>query len=225
MNRRAYLRAAAGVCSVAAAGCIGPNSSSQATTHLEAPDSAADPENLPYPGYAQALPEVTLRDPLDGTDVTTTEFDDRNVVMTFFYSNCNTVCPLLVSSLSTVQDEAAAGGYSDDVVLLAVTFDPVRDDAARLEEYGEMMKADYEADNWHFLRPASEERAQDVVNDTFGVGFQKTGAVESNEYMYDHMGLIVLANKDPVVERSYVGSTINAGDVVDDLERLRDEQA
>jgi len=172
MRRRTFLRAAASSTVAGAAGCLStPGGGSD--TYLSDPDRKWDPEDLPFPAYGQALPEVTLTDPVADREVTTTEFD-RDVVMTFFYSHCMSICPVLIRALERIQEHAASDGHGDDVVFLAVTFDPERDDGDRLRAYAHERGVDLDAGNWHFLRP-SPDRTKEVVQETFGVSFKRTG--------------------------------------------------
>lgn len=171
MRRRTFLRAAASSTVAGAAGCLStPGGGSD--TYLSDPDRKWDPEDLPFPAYGQTLPSVTLTDPVADREVTTTEFD-RDVVMTFFYSHCMSICPVLIRALERIQKHAAPDGHGDDVVFLAVTFDPERDDGDRLRAYADERGVDLDAGNWHFLRP-SPDRTKDVVQETFGVSFQRT---------------------------------------------------
>jgi protein SCO1/2 len=225
MNRRRFLAAMGATGVAATAGCTGVLGGSP-NTYLDKPENqSVRSANLPYPAYGQELPEVTVPDAISGTDVTTTQFDDRNVLMTFFYSHCNSICPFLISSLRQVQTAAANEGYGDEMVVLAVTFDPKRDTKERLQEYAEMMHVDLSADNWHFLRPESESRAKAVVQDTFGVYFEKTGATDSSMYMFNHLGLVTLSNEKGYVERGYTGDEPKAERVRADLETIVDAQS
>ncbi|MFD1588417.1 SCO family protein [Halorientalis brevis] len=228
MHRRTYLTAAATAGVIGTAGCLGSvlGDGGNGQTILEEPEGRQfSSSDLPYPAYGQQLPEVTLRAPLAERDVTTTEFDDRNVVMTFFYSNCNTVCPILISSLKRVQDFASENGFADDVAFLAVTFDPQRDDAERLRQYADTMNVDRDAGNWYFLRPDGRDRAKDVVQGTYGVTFERTQQSSAEEYMFNHLGLVVLANEQGVVERAYTGDGPKSKQLQADLETLRAEQS
>jgi len=225
MNRRRYLAALSGI--GATAGCLGTNvgpfgGGGSGNAYLDDPDREVDGSALPYPTYGDPLPEVTLSAPVAGRDVTTTGFEDREVLLTFFYSHCNTVCPFLISSLRSVQTAAVEGGYGDELAVLAVTFDPKRDTASRLREYAATMNVDLDAGNWFFLRPETEDRAKAVVQETFGVTFEKTGATDSSMYMFNHLGLVVLANRDGYVERAYSGDDPESDRIVSDLETIRD---
>jgi protein SCO1/2 len=263
MRRRTFLQGVSGATAVGMAGCLGGvgGGGGNADTYLGSPDRDTDPETLPYPAYGQSLPAVTLADPIAGQDVTTAEFD-RDVLMTFFYSHCQSVCPLLIAALERVQEEASADGYGEDLVFLPVTFDPQRDDGDRLRGYAEKMDVNLGAGNWHFLRPDSPEDAKSVVQETFGVAFQRTSGMggggsgsdaggsetttsngttptttapgetttdgatttPSEDYMFTHLGLILLANRDGYVERAYQGNTPNWKNVYEDVEQLREKE-
>ncbi|WP_246985845.1 SCO family protein [Halorientalis marina] len=226
MHRRRYLTAAVTVGALGTAGCVGSvlGGGERERTYLDEPDRQLSSSDLPYPAHGQRLPAATLRAPLAGREITTTDLGDRHVVMTFFYSNCNTVCPILISDLARVQAAASEAGFADDIVFLAVTFDPRRDDAERLAQYADMMGVDLDAGNWHFLRPAGRDRAKEVVQDTYGVTFERTKATGEAEYMFNHLGLIVLANDEGVVERAYSGNEPKSKRVLADLERIRSRQ-
>jgi protein SCO1/2 len=118
-------------------------------------------------------------------------------------------------------------GYADQVDFYPVTFDPARDDAETLRAYADRMNVDMDAGNWHFLRPETEARAKAVVQEQFGVFFEKDPQ-EDGPYMFTHLGLILLVNADGYVERAYrarlqqgEGLTVNRGDVLEDLRRVR----
>ncbi|RDZ95372.1 hypothetical protein DEQ92_21810, partial [Haloferax sp. Atlit-6N] len=90
----------------------------------------------------------------------------------------------------------------------------------RLEEYAEMMNVDLDAGNWHFLRPDDHDHAKEVVQETYGVTFEKTSETESSMYMYSHLGLLLLANADGYVERAYTGNDPAGDRVWSDLETV-----
>lgn len=200
-SRRQFLGSAGAVTLGAVAGCLG--SSGDPNTYLGPPDTPGDPEDFAYPAYGQRVPDVAVQAPLHGRRVSPRDFDET-VVMTFFYSYCQSVCPRLISALRNVQTAASESGYEDDVAFLPVTFDPARDTAPRFEEYADAMRIDLDAGNWYFLRPDGAERAEAVVTDTFGLAFEQTDPNgEDPGYMFTHMALILVVNPDGYVERAY----------------------
>lgn len=211
MNRRTYLQTAAGAGFVGLAGCSGGEPSEPTTTanplvsdntYLEAPKLDGPAEAYPWPVHGQELPAVTLPAPLADTEVSTTGFD-RPTFVTFFYTNCQTTCPILISALRNIQAEAGNEGYGADIAFLPITFDPERDDTVALESYVDQMNVDFDAGNWQFLRPEGKDAAKSVVQEQFGIRFERTYPEEMDMYMFNHRGIVLLANSDNYVERAY----------------------
>lgn len=223
MNRRTYLRTVAAGTAASVAGCLGSSSDSdpEQPTYLADPDPQIASTDKAYPAWGQRLPDVSLPAPLRDEIISPAGFDDRDVFMTFFYSHCQTVCPRLVSTLRNVQTRATDDGSGDEVVFLAVTFDPERDTESRLREWASVMHVDLDAGNWYFLRPDSHERAKEVVQETYGVGFSKTTPEHMDMYMFNHLGLILLANRRTYVERAYLTTDPTWQDLYADFETLR----
>ncbi len=176
MDRRTYLRDLATLGSVGAtaglAGCSGVLGGDGGTPNvtLGPPDTQGDPADFAYPGYGQRVPDVTLTDPIADVEVAVRDVGTP-YVMTFIFTHCRDVCPLLTQGLKRVQDDAAENGYGDAVTFLDLTFDPARDDAERFEAYAEERDVDLEAGNWHFLRAGGPERTRAVVADDHPDGF------------------------------------------------------
>ncbi len=83
---------------------------------------------------AYSLPAVTLvRD--DGRTVSLKdELDDgRPVVLTFIYTTCTSVCPVISQTLSQLQGEL--GPNRDKVHMVSISIDPEQDTPSRLHEY------------------------------------------------------------------------------------------
>lgn len=223
-SRREYL-ATVGAIGIAGAlsGCLGDDD-----TVLGPPDDRdADSEALSFPAHGQRLPEETLPSPLHDREVTTTEFEgEHETLVTFVFTRCSMVCPALTGNLAQVQAHAAEGGFDDEIALLPITFDPVYDTPEVIREFSAYVGADPTADNWQFLRPDSEERARDVVTDTFGVGYEKTDAYtpdeESEEMEFVHTSVTILANRDGFVERGYSPGSPSPARVIDDLDAVRE---
>jgi len=185
MKRRSYLGAmtAAGITGVA--GCLGDGvgdilSSDGTDTTLDPPEqSRGDPI---HPIHGDEFPTVSLPDPLRDEEISLEQFEgDRAYMMTFIYTSCTEDCATLVRLLSEVQSDAAERGYEDDIAFLAMTFDPETDGPEELREYGETNGADIEADNWHFLRPESNEEALRLINDDIGAPADLENAEQNHE--------------------------------------------
>ena len=236
MNRRDYLAAVAGGSLALTAGCAGVADSYYDTNPdvvLGSPDRSADPEDLPYPAWGQRVPSVRLPavDPTTGavTGTVDTAAVEGPFLSTFFFANCTTVCPVLVSALREIQIHAVENDYADAVSFLPITFDPERDSPSALADYADRMHVAVDAGNWTFLRPESVERARATVTDELGVTFQKTATDDGEPgWMYAHTGVVLLVNGDGVVERAYRPERGSSGSIqfdertaIDDLRRVR----
>ncbi|QXI40700.1 SCO family protein [Pseudomonas xantholysinigenes] len=59
---------------------------------------------------------------------------DHLVVMGFIYTSCTTVCPVVSSIMSKVQQQLG-GRVGEEIRLVSISVDPQRDDAKRLASY------------------------------------------------------------------------------------------
>jgi len=219
MKRRSYL---AGLSTAVAAGVAGcPGGDGNPDVALSEPDREFDSADLPYPAWGERVPDVTLPAVHTESEVRLREVD-RPALLTFFYSHCKTVCPVLVGTLRNVQTHALNEGYGDAVRFYPVTFDPARDDADRLRGYADERNVALEAGNWQFLRPTSAERAQRVVQEQFGVAFQRTEPAEMDGYMFTHTAMTTLVNADGYVERAYRTKSPDSERLIDDLAAVRE---
>jgi len=87
---------------------------------------------------------------------------DRIVVMDFVYTSCTTVCPVISAVFGQVQNKLG-DQLGEDVVLVSVSVDPVRDTPQRLKAYA----AKHEArPGWIWL--TGHKRTMDDVLDGLG---------------------------------------------------------
>jgi protein SCO1/2 len=114
---------------------------------------------------ADAVISVQLHDQLlltqDGDPVrfASEVVGDRIVVMDFVYTTCTTVCPVLSTLFGQVQ-ERLGERLGQEVWLVSVTVDPVRDTPPRLKAYAERHRG---RDGWLWLtgeKPAVDEVLQ-----------------------------------------------------------------
>lgn len=231
VTRRSLLGTLGTATTAGLAGCTGilGDGGTDGNTHLAAKEWEADPDVLPFPTHGDELPAATLpRGLSEGTRTLPDDYAGRDLLLTFVYTHCMTMCPRLTAILAGVQDHAIENGYADEMTFTEVTFDPARDDAERFRKWAETHRVDLDAGTWEFLRPESKARAKSVVQDTYGVTFQQTNPEDMDVYMFNHSGVVLLVNRDGYVERTYKLSA--GGDVVtwqtvqEDLATLRDRE-
>ena len=88
--------------------------------------------------------------------------NDRIVVMDFVYTTCTTVCPVISAVFGQVQNKLG-DGLGDDVVLVSLSVDPVRDTPQRLKAYSQIHNAQ---PGWIWL--TGNKRTMDKVLDGLG---------------------------------------------------------
>jgi protein SCO1/2 len=224
MHRRSFLQTTAAAGAAAGlAGCSGVlGGDGNPNVALSKPDDQpADSEDLPYPAWGQRVPDVTVPAPIADREVAVRDVDTASFV-TFFYTNCMTVCPVVVSTLRDVQVHAVENDYADAVTFLPISFDPERDTEQALREYAKTRNVVRDAGNWHFLRPDGVDRAKAVVTEAFGVNFQRTEPQDGEgKYMFNHTALTLLVNADGYVERAYRTQDPDEATLIDDLESVR----
>lgn len=236
MERRTYLGAlgTAGITGVA--GCLGDMLGGDANpeTILEPPEEKAQRADFSYPAYGEEFPSFSLPDPITGETVSRDDFvGERPFVITYFYASCpDGMCDQLMQHLRRIQEDAIESGYEDDVGLLAMTFDPNRDTADALRAYSAERGIELDAGHWHYLRPANNETAKQLLNETFGLPIRRNDPSSNNEsandttsdtesandttsdtesttdfagleYTFTHSALVQLVNEDGIVERAY----------------------
>lgn len=221
MYRREYVHRLGVVGAASTMGCLGSGSGSGGSTvTLDSPDRDIESSELPYLAWGERVPDVTLPAPLEDRSVALREVG-KPTLLTYFYSHCQTVCPVLISTMRNVQTHALNNGYGDEVAIFPVTFDPARDTADRLREYADRMNVDADAGNWHFLRPSSPDRAREVVQEEFGVAFTRQTPEDMDRYMFVHVPMTTLVNERGYVERGYRTKTPDVDRILDDLETVR----
>jgi protein SCO1/2 len=123
----------------AISGCGGGGGTTSSTTGVPKGQAAVD--NSTYSGGEatppKPAPALRLRNSL-GEPVDLSQYKGKAVLVTFIYTHCPDICPLIVSHLKTAQAEL--GAKAKDLQIVAVSTDPKGDTpktvAAFLGEHG-----------------------------------------------------------------------------------------
>ncbi|MDH3531770.1 MAG: SCO family protein [Gammaproteobacteria bacterium] len=83
---------------------------------------------------------------------------DRIVVVDFVYTTCTTICPVLSAILSQVQNRLG-DRLGNDVVLVSLSVDPLRDTPQRLQAYSAKLRA---GEGWIWLT-GNKQTVDDVL--------------------------------------------------------------
>lgn len=156
-----------------------------------------------------AAPDFQLLDQ-SGKSVSLSQFRGEPVVLTFLYSHCPDVCPLIAEKLHTTQVQL--GKNAAHVVMLAVSVDPKGDTQAAVQSFSTQHKL---TSNWHYLIGTQAELAP--VWTSYSVYAQASTSTSSMHtsaiYVIDKMGR----------ERVLFGDDFTPTQLQDDLQVLLGE--
>jgi len=199
--RRAALLAAA---ALVLAGCGGSKSAAPATTTTSSRFAGAELRKQ------SPAPDLALRDQT-GRLVRLSQQRGRFVLITFLYTNCPDVCPLIASNLNTALREL--GPRRREVRVLAVSVDPKGDTPAAVRAY---VRAHRLVPQFRYLIGTAPElrrvwRRYDVF------------AVARKPDLVDHVAYTVLVDREGK-RRVVYDSQVKALQVVHDLRVLLKEE-
>ena len=170
-------------------------------------------------GGTRALPVIGPAPPLtltsqDGAPVALADFRGKVVALTFIYTGCPDICPLLVQKMVQVQDELGAA-FGARVAFVSITLDPERDTPEVLKDYAQFWGA--KLDGWAFLT-GSPEAVRDVTH-RYGVFFAK-----KEDGSVDHTQLTTLVDADGQMRVQYLGARFDPEEFRQDLMSLVDKE-
>lgn len=130
---------------------------------------AAPPPGTPGTGTRlatpRAAPDFTLA-AYDGSSVTLSSLQGKAVLLTFLYTRCPDVCPLIAANLNAALREL--GEDAADVRVVAVSVDPRGDTAESVRAYAERMRLE---PAFTYLIGGEQELAP--VWKAFGIGVEQ----------------------------------------------------
>jgi protein SCO1 len=177
---------------------------------VQAHEAAHEEEQrLPILGAAPDFALVSQ----DGAKVTLANLRGKVVAVTFVYTSCPDVCPMLTDKLARVQDELGAD-FGSKIAFVSITTDPERDTPDVLKGYAEAFEANLAG--WSFL--TGEPAAVLDVAHRYGVAVVKaaSGGV-------DHTLLTTLIDRQGTMRVQYLGYRFDEEEFRQDLQGLVNE--
>jgi protein SCO1 len=165
---------------------------------------------LPVIGTA---PPFTLTSQ-DGMPVALADLRGKAVALSFIFTACPDICPMLTQKMVDVQD-ALGAEFGTKVAFVSITLDPERDTPEVLKDYAEFWGA--KPEGWSFLS-GSLEAVRDVTR-RYGVFFAKkeNGSVE-------HSQLTSLIDAEGRMRVQYLGARFDPEEFRHDLLSLVDKE-
>lgn len=133
-------------------------------------------------------------------------FEDRPLVMSFVYTNCPDICPLITARLKQVEAQLTD---VDDVAFVLVSFDPERDTPEVLDAYARSFGLNGE--RWTLLT------GEDVTVETFmerlGIAVQRSFTRQDDRgnpyYFIDHTDRVTVIDRYQRIRHEFVGSEVD----------------
>ncbi len=120
--------------------------------------AACAPETTEFRGTrltaGESIPEFELTDQF-GRVATSADYRGRVTLLTFLYTNCPDVCPIVTGQLRAVRE--ALDAEAADIAVVAVSVDPERDTVEAAREYSERWRM---SEQWEYLVGSREELAE-----------------------------------------------------------------
>ncbi|MDP9077925.1 MAG: SCO family protein [Bacteroidota bacterium] len=152
-----------------------------------------------------ALPDFKLTDQ-DGNPVSLKYFDNKIVVVNFFYTGCPTVCKVMNENISTV---AADYVRNKMVYFVSITVNPKQDDAGTLKRYAAQLMP---TGNKRIFLTGDTATTYNLARNGFLVNAIQSGP---NDFIYSDK--IILIDRDKRIRGYYSGAQ------TDEVGRLNDE--
>ena len=171
---------------------------------------AGGAERLPEIGPAPAFSLMSQ----DGEPVSLADLRGKVVAVSFIYTQCPDICPLLTQNMVQVQDELGSA-FGSRIHFVSITLDPEHDTEAVLKDYAGFWGA--KRDGWSFLT-GTPQAVSEVIK-RYGVYFSKTadGGVDQTQ-------LTSIIDREGEIRVQYLGARFDPAEFRRDLQKLTAEE-
>jgi len=167
---------------------------------------------------------VTFNSPVSGNVKEINKLLNKDIESIEFspYEN-NWICPMTTHNMILTEERLMKEGI-DDVLFVALSFDPERDSPKVLTKFAEIR--DIKFDNWIFLT-GDNIITEDLLR-RFDVKAIPTDSVfyddGTSSYSIMHTDRISLINNKGILKQNYKGSTANIEELITDIKYLGEEK-
>ncbi len=155
------------------------------------------------------VPDLTLTDQ-EGRPFPLRSLHGKLVLVTFIYTACPDVCPLLTAKFADIQ-QSLKRERRDDYFLLSITTDPGADTPQVLKGYAQRFGADLHT--WAFLTGNKKDLSK--AWNAFGVKVKKLGKGQ-----IQHTGLTTLIDRQGIRRIDYFGDAWSEKEVLKEIAEL-----
>lgn len=133
-----------------------------------------------------------------GKEITSTQFKGKVWVADFFFTSCQTICPIMTTNLKRLNQSTK--DLKDQIQFISFSIDPERDTPATLNRY--KRHHGIQSDNWTFLT-GDEEKTHLLGIENFQIF---AGRDEESQGGFAHSGAFTLVDKEGFVRGVYLGT-------------------
>lgn len=153
----------------------------------------------------------------DSVEVTFADFEDKILVVDFFFTTCPTICPIMTKQMTRLQWILDDSAY-EDIRFLSHTVNPKHDTPSVLKAYGTEQGADW--NRWSMVT-GNQEIIFDQGFNGYLLSTQEDAGAPGG---FLHSSMFVLVDKDRHIRGFFDGtSTKEVDDLVMDIKMLMKE--
>ncbi len=150
----------------------------------------------------------------NGETITQDTYDDKIYVADFFFTTCQTICPIMTNQMHRIQEDII---NDDDVMLLSHSVTPEIDSVAQLKRYA--IEKDVNDAKWNLVT-GDRKQIYDLARKSYLV--VKTD--DSEDYGMVHTENFALIDKNKQIRGIYNGiSPTSVDSLLQDIKRLKKE--
>lgn len=151
----------------------------------------------------------------EGKAITQEDYSDKIYVADFFFTTCQTICPIMTKNMAVVQEEFLS---DDEVMLLSHTVTPEIDDVSQLKKYADEKGVNVE--KWNLVT-GDKAQIYDLARKSYLVAKEDPN---SQDYGLIHTENFVLVDKERRIRGIYDGTDpLDIERLLDDVEVLKKE--
>lgn len=173
----------------------------------------SDPDN-PGDTLYYTVPKFSFTNQ-NGREVSHRDYQGKVYVTDFFFTTCPTICPIMSSQMSRLQDLLKQQNLDSDVMLLSHSVNPESDTPEVLRAYADRMGAD--STNWNFVTGDRRDIYEQAKNGYF------INALESDTAAggFIHSDNFILVDRQMHIRGYYDGtSTAEVDSLLKDIQLL-----
>ncbi|WP_138416231.1 SCO family protein [Aquibacillus sediminis] len=136
------------------------------------------------------LTDVTFQDS-EGDRIKLSDYQGKYVLATYMYTACGDVCPAIERNFLKIYKGLPEQMVDDELQLLSISFDPVRDTPEQLQHAEEVFQADGE--NWKMVRIPDQQQLNLLLEQSGVIVIPAEDGFEHNAafYLIDPNGRLV----------------------------------